>query len=325
MFDVLVRINAVSKGHQSQMFKVQVSYNTYNYIVLFYLKSLFIQISEDTGDPNKLSYITPVCSVPVEVRSKRNNLKRRFNEFQYSENSNKYFAEGFVNFTGNVNSNQGAQMHFGYPQYPQGPAVNHSNSYPPHSIAPPSVHAASSVHHQQPSPAPVPKVYPEVAKVVQPATPVVAVNPVKPSEPTASLVSPLAMDSAVGNVLRWAGAVMSGLQEMQWRHIGYERFPDGCLDTSRPLYAMTNPNSTIADIIQLYSNETMASLQFLVKEADSYRQQAIKDAMVIFAPDQESESLASTQSNDRGVQPVTSTALARPESKVRLKLIMIFH
>lgn len=34
-------------------------------------------MEEDTRDPNRVSYITPVCTVPVEVRSKRNNLKRK--------------------------------------------------------------------------------------------------------------------------------------------------------------------------------------------------------------------------------------------------------
>ena len=217
-----------------------------------------------------------------------------------------------------------APMHFGYPQYPQGAVVsNHSTSYPPHpTSAATNIHAASTAMHQQPPPAPAPKVYPEVVnKVVQPAAPVV--NPIKPPEqPANSLgsLSPLAMDSAVGNVLRWAGAVMSGLQEMQWKHIGYERFPDGCLDTSRPLYAMSNPNTTIAEIIQLYSNETMASLQLLVKEADCYRQQAIKDAMVIFAPDQETESATLHQNmTERMTQPaVTSTSTLKPETKVIL-------
>ena len=109
---------------------------------------------------------------------------------------------------------------------------------------------------------------------------------------------------------------MSGLQEMQWRHIGYERFPDGCMDTSRPLYAMTNPNSAIADIIQLYSNETMASLQLLVKEADSYRQQAIKDAMVIFAPDQETESTHHHPIAERGTQQVNSAGPMKLDNKV---------
>ena len=216
-------------------------------------------------------------------------------------------------------------MHFGYPQYPQGAVVSsHSTSYPPHPTPPATnIHATSTAMHQQPPPAPSPKVYPEVVnQVVQPAAPVAAiVNPSKASErPGNSLtsLSPLAMDSAVGNVLRWAGAVMSGLQEMQWKHIGYERFPDGCLDTSRPLYAMTNPNTTIAEIIQLYSNETMASLQLLVKEADCYRQQAIKDAMVIFAPDQETES-ATLHHNmtERITQPaVNSTSTSKPETKV---------
>jgi hypothetical protein len=55
-------------------------------------------------------------------------------------------------------------------------------------------------------------------------------------------------------------------------HSGYERFPDGCIDNTRPLYAMSNPGPVITDIINQYSNETMSSLQYLVKEADAYRQ-----------------------------------------------------
>ena len=175
---------------------------------------------------------------------------------------------------------------YGYPPIPQGHAAPHVNNY--NNALPPATVGSTASNHMA-TQAPASRAYSEAVKIAHPSPPV-SVTSAKTNEQGNSYVSPLAMDSAVGNVLRWAGAVMTGLQEVQWRHIGYERLPDGSLDTSRPLYSMNNPNSTIADIIQLYSSETMASLQFLVKEADSYRQQAIKEAMVVFGPDQEPDS-----------------------------------
>ena len=205
-----------------------------------------------------------------------------------------------MNYSGGVNSNPShmPSVQYGYPPIPHGPAASHLNNY---NSALPSATGGSAASNHPPTQAPASRAYSETVKVAQPSAPV-SVTSAKTNEQGNSYVSPLAMDSAVGNVLRWAGAVMTGLQEMQWRHIGYERLPDGSLDTSRPLYSMNNPNSTIADIIQLYSSETMASLQFLVKEADSYRQQAIKDAMVVFGPEHDSD-LSIHQLTERETQP----------------------
>lgn len=174
---LIARINAVSKGHQSQLFK--------------------IQVEEDTGDPNKLSYITPVCSVPVEVRSKRNNLKRKLNDLTQ-----------FVTMPGDD---------------PNANKLPHTNSeglpnYPPSNPA--------GYYYK-----PIAPVYPKPA--VATAQPVL--RPLQPITANAPFTVPpnLTLDAAVENVLRWAGTVMNGIQEIQWKLIGYERFPDGSLDTSR--------------------------------------------------------------------------------------------
>lgn len=233
--------------HLHAYFNVSVYKHTYLHTCL--------QIEEDTGDPNKFSYITPVCSVPVEVRSKRNNLKRKFADF------NQFMVAN------------------GYTEPLSGPGVGATPSIAHSTLAleaPPSTYATAHRADSVTLAAASPSVLPAAASAyVQRGAPSVVeshlMRHATPAPSSATTTTPgtgngtgtgnpkandsssdapcapashthVALDAAVDAVLRWAGTVMNGLQDIQWRCIGYERAPDGSTDTSRPLFSMTNPS-----------------------------------------------------------------------------------
>lgn len=153
--------------------------------------------------------------------------------------------------------------------------------------------------------------------------------------PAPAAAAHVTLDVAVDAVLRWAGTVMNGLQDMQWKCIGYERGADGNVDASRPLFSMSNPTQAITEIIQLYSQETMASLQALVREAEEFRRQAfIRDAMELLPSDGDDADVAAQQS--AGPEPgaaqsaccgnpmaASDQALRDQESEVAVSLVSL--
>jgi hypothetical protein len=60
---------------------------------------------------------------------------------------------------------------------------------------------------------------PSVNRTLPSIAPAAKANDKLPPCTSGGYVAPMALDSAVGNVLRWAGVVMTGLQEIQWKHM----------------------------------------------------------------------------------------------------------
>ncbi len=54
---------------------------------------------------------------------------------------------------------------------------------------------------------------------------------------------------ALHNVLDWANQVVSNLQAIQWRAIGYETNPNGTIDYSSLIFDSQNPNEAITKIL----------------------------------------------------------------------------
>ena len=68
---------------------------------------------------------------------------------------------------------------------------------------------------------------------------------------------------AMGGVTKFVGEVITNLSPLKWQVVGYEQFPDGSLDYSRPYHNMPNPNASISKILGIYTNETRKHLQVL--------------------------------------------------------------
>jgi len=58
------------------------------------------------------------------------------------------------------------------------------------------------------------------------------------------------VQKAMDDVVNWTGVVISGMENIQWRNIGYETLSTGEPDLARPLYSIPNPSRVIADITQ---------------------------------------------------------------------------
>ena len=55
---------------------------------------------------------------------------------------------------------------------------------------------------------------------------------------------------AVERLVSWAGIVINGMQEIQWKNLGYAMGPTGIPDPTRPLFNIPDPSQVIAQIIQ---------------------------------------------------------------------------
>ena len=70
---------------------------------------------------------------------------------------------------------------------------------------------------------------------------------------------------ALSNVISWTRTVVNGLYQIQWQLIGYESKPDGSPDINKPLFNIHNPNAIVTNILQNYRAETMEHLRYLVQ------------------------------------------------------------
>lgn len=68
---------------------------------------------------------------------------------------------------------------------------------------------------------------------------------------------------AVDEVSRWATEVVNSLAPLQWSVLGYEQFPDGTPDYSRPYHSMPNPNPVISRIMNSFTGSTREHLRVL--------------------------------------------------------------
>lgn len=78
------------------------------------------------------------------------------------------------------------------------------------------------------------------------------------------------VDKSLTTVLKWVELILSGLQDIRWKPIGFQSLPDGNIDTSQPLYHINNPNSTIDKILREYSTSVYQQLSFIVKRKESF-------------------------------------------------------
>jgi hypothetical protein len=74
---------------------------------------------------------------------------------------------------------------------------------------------------------------------------------------------PVDFSGAVGNLVLWAKTVMKGMENIQWKQVGYATGPDGNPDITKPLFSIPNPHEAITDIVQEYSDYIQPSLHFL--------------------------------------------------------------
>jgi hypothetical protein len=81
--------------------------------------------------------------------------------------------------------------------------------------------------------------------------------------------SPVDFNTSVGNLVLWAKSVMKGMDEIQWKQVGYSVSADGAPDVTKPLFNISNPHETITNIVQEYAEFIQPSLQFLGHMADS--------------------------------------------------------
>lgn len=73
-----------------------------------------------------------------------------------------------------------------------------------------------------------------------------------PSLPSYSCL--LVSDKAVSALVDWTSSVLTTLQSIKWKPIGFEQRPsDGFIDHSKPLHSITNPNLAIDQLLSEYA------------------------------------------------------------------------
>jgi hypothetical protein len=76
------------------------------------------------------------------------------------------------------------------------------------------------------------------------------------------------MQDALTSVLGWIEQALKTVQVAKWTQIGFERSPDGNPDTTRPLFAMRNPNVEIDRLLQTYKGEVMPNLHIIIEKVE---------------------------------------------------------